>query len=190
MTKSGTDYLKRTAREIARTTGRRYPDVLSQLRREHPHPAPRRGCSGSKELVLVCSGLAHPIDGGRCARPADHQRFDNTPWTSCGDDPHHPVHIWHGYFQARDDAERARHEKWLASLTPQERAAYEAEAEADYWAQMAADAAEPYDPRDDKYHFEDEYDDPSVDDEGPDPQGGFDNEGDEYEGWAEDEDYR
>ncbi|MFJ8004033.1 hypothetical protein [Streptomyces fagopyri] len=38
MTKAGADPLKRQARELTRTSGRRFPDVLAELRR-----APRPG---------------------------------------------------------------------------------------------------------------------------------------------------
>ncbi|MBI0311634.1 hypothetical protein JBF12_01000 [Streptomyces javensis] len=137
MTKTGNDQLKRRARRIARDTGRRFPDVLAEL------PGQRRRAP-SKELVLVCSGLVHPIDGGHCARPAGH-RMHEWGWGGCSDDPHHPAHIWQGYFDARAAADRAQHEAWLASLTQEERAEYEAEEEAAYWADMADEAREPYD---------------------------------------------
>ncbi|MEV7681481.1 hypothetical protein AB0O64_23450 [Streptomyces sp. NPDC088341] len=133
MTKTGSDHLKRQAREIARASGRRYPDVLAELRN-----VPRRA-SSSKELVLLCSGFAHPIDGGRCAQPAGHPGH----WTWCGPEPHFAVHVWQGYVDARGEAEHAKHEAWLAGLTPAERAEYEAEQEAAYQADMAWEA-EPY----------------------------------------------
>ncbi|MFF0000962.1 hypothetical protein [Streptomyces avermitilis] len=60
MTKSGSDHIKRQAIEIARASGRRFPDVLAELRRA-PRTAPRT----STELVLLCPGLAHALDGGR-----------------------------------------------------------------------------------------------------------------------------
>ncbi|MCT9094221.1 hypothetical protein N4G70_36080 [Streptomyces sp. ASQP_92] len=142
MTKTGSDHLKRRARDLARTTGRRYPDVLAELR-----GAPRSKPGAA--LVLVCSGLAHPLDGGRCVRPADHLQHDGG-WGYCSLEAHHPSHIWAGYFRAREAAERARHEAWLASLTPEQRAVHEAEEEAAYWAQMADDAAEPYDPEEER----------------------------------------
>ncbi|MFJ9239739.1 hypothetical protein ACIRJ3_32730 [Streptomyces anulatus] len=136
MTKTGSDHLKRQARQIARASGRRYPDVLAELR-----GAPRRP-PASKELVLRCRGFAHPLDGGRCAQPDGHPGH----WTWCGPEPHFAVHVWQGYVEARDAAEHAKHEAWLAGLTPAERAEYEAEQEAAYEADMAWQAAEPYDP--------------------------------------------
>jgi len=143
VTKTGSDYLKREAREIARTTGRRFPDVLAQLRRERDHaPAGRQPRTPSTELVLRCRGFAHPIDGGRCAQPDGHPGH----WTWCGDDPHFAAYVWQGYVEARDAAEHAKHEAWLTSLTPQQRAEYEAENEAAYHQAMADEAAEPYDP--------------------------------------------
>ncbi|MET9759938.1 hypothetical protein ABZ016_12895 [Streptomyces sp. NPDC006372] len=145
MTKSGSDHLKRQARQIARTSGRRFPDVLAELRR-----APRTTPRPSKELVLLCNGLAHPIDGGRCARPADHHLLDGT-WSWCSPEPHLPAHIWQGHHAAADEARRAQHEAWLASLTPAELADWEADQEAAYWADMADEAREPYDPHEDKY---------------------------------------
>ncbi|MEV1040419.1 hypothetical protein AB0J01_27770 [Streptomyces sp. NPDC050204] len=143
MTKSGHDHLKRQARQTARATGRRYPDVLAELRRERQHaPATRIPRTPSTELVLRCRGFAHPLDGGRCAQPAGHPGH----WTWCGDDPHFAVHIWLGYAEARDAAEHAKHETWLASLTPQQRAEYDTENEAAYYQEMADNAREPYDP--------------------------------------------
>jgi hypothetical protein len=147
VTKTGSDYLKREAREIARTTGRRFPDVLAQMRRERHHPpAGGRPQTPSTELVLRCRGFAHPIDGGRCAQPDGHPGH----WTWCGDDPHFAVYIWQGYVEARDAAEHAKHEAWLASLNPQERAEYEAENEAAYYQELADAAAEPYDPEEER----------------------------------------
>ncbi|MBT2439941.1 hypothetical protein J7E93_07360 [Streptomyces sp. ISL-36] len=137
MTKTGSDHLKRRARQLARVTGRRYPDVLAELRR-----TPRPAAAPSKELVRVCNGLAHPIDIADCARTAGHERFDGTPWSSCEVDPHYPVHIWAGYFHARSEAYRAEYDAWWNSLTPEQRE----EEEARYWDEMAADAAEPVDP--------------------------------------------
>ncbi|MFD1275849.1 hypothetical protein ACFQ51_42190 [Streptomyces kaempferi] len=67
MTKAGTDHLKRRARELARTSGLRFPDVLAELRRA-PRPTTARPLS--KELVALCPRPAHPLEGGRCARPA------------------------------------------------------------------------------------------------------------------------
>ncbi|MGW0672554.1 hypothetical protein [Streptomyces sp. NPDC002746] len=138
MTKAGSDHVKRQARKIRRVTGRRFPDVLAELRHAPARP-PRHP---SKELVLRCRGFAHIIDGGRCAQPAGHAGH----WTWCGPDPHFPVHVWQGFVEARDAAEHAQHETWLASLSPEDRAAYEAEERAAYWDQMAQDAQEPYDP--------------------------------------------
>ncbi|MEV8335640.1 hypothetical protein [Streptomyces niveus] len=145
MTKTGSDYLKREAREIARTTGRRFPDVLAQLRRDAPATRrPRR--TPSTELVLRCRGFAHPIDGGRCAQVDGHPHH----WTWCGPDPHFAAHVWQGYVEARDAAEHARHEAWLASLTPKERDEYEAENEAAYQQEMADAMREPYDPEEER----------------------------------------
>lgn len=73
MTKSGSDYLKRQARDIRRATGRRLPEILAELRGT-PRQAP------SKELVLRCRGFAHPFNGGRCAQPDGHPGH----WTWCG----------------------------------------------------------------------------------------------------------
>ncbi|MFZ3475217.1 hypothetical protein ACODT3_43075 [Streptomyces sp. 4.24] len=154
MTKSGSDHLKRRARQLARATGRRFPDVLAELRRTPPRtltPGP------SKALVPVCSSFVHPLDGGDCARPAGHVRHD-PGWSSCSEDPHYPVHVWHGYHQAQHDAETAEQERWLASLTLEQRAEHEANAEAEYWQEMAADAAEPYDFGADKYMYLDDED--------------------------------
>ncbi|MEU3399439.1 hypothetical protein [Streptomyces filamentosus] len=176
MTKSGHDHLKRRARQIARDTGRRFPDVLAELRGES-RPAP------SKELVLLCAGLVHPLDGGRCARPASHRLHDRS-WGDCSLDPHHPAHVWEGYHQARYTADSARHEEWLASLTPMERADYEAENEAEYLAQMAADAAEPYDPYEDKYRYDDpDEHEPASEDDGYGPEDEYDE--DEYDDGAD-----
>ncbi|MFI9587815.1 hypothetical protein ACIHCQ_39825 [Streptomyces sp. NPDC052236] len=145
MTKSGSDHLKRQARQIARTSGRRFPDVLAELRRT-PRTTPRH----STELVLLCPGLAHPIDGGRCARAAGHHQLDGT-WSWCSPKHDLPAHIWQGYHHAADEARRAQHDAWLASLTPAERANWEAEQEAAYWADMADEAREPYDPYEEKH---------------------------------------
>ncbi|MFG3408957.1 hypothetical protein [Streptomyces sp. NPDC048142] len=157
MTKSGHDHLKRQARAIGRATGRRFPDVLAELRGT-PRPA-----ATSKALVLVCSGFAHPIDGGRCARPAGHLGQDGG-WGGCSGDPHYPIRIWEGYFEVRAGAQHAQHEAWLASLPPQQRAKYEAENEADYWADMTAAAQEPNDPHEDEYRFAEPDDEPTVED--------------------------
>ncbi|MEU2453854.1 hypothetical protein ABZ605_27725 [Streptomyces sp. NPDC012765] len=162
MTKSGSDHLKHRARAIARTTGRRFPDVLAELRRA-PRRAPAPG--PSKALVPVCSSFVHPLDGGDCARPAGHHRHD-PGWSSCSEDPHYPVHIWHGFHVAQYDAETAEQERWLASLTPEERAEHEEALEGESWDAMAADAADPYDDRYDKYRYlDDESDDPDTSDE-------------------------
>ncbi|TLS45663.1 hypothetical protein FE633_12875 [Streptomyces montanus] len=146
MTKSGSDYLKRQAREIANATGRRFPDVLAELRRV-PRTAPRQP---SKELVLVCNGMAHPIDGGRCARAAGHQSLDGG-WGWCSWGPNDAVNVWAGYYDAQSQAQREQEDARRAALTPEERAAEDAESEAAYWADMADAAREPYDPYDDKY---------------------------------------
>ncbi|KAB1978515.1 hypothetical protein [Streptomyces triticiradicis] len=138
MTKTGSDHLKRQARQIARSSARRYPDVLAELRGTSRRPP-------SKDLVLLCSGLVHPLDGGSCARPAG-RRLAEAGWGWCSLEPHFPAHVWQGYVEARDTAEHAKHEAWLAALSPTERAEYEAEQEAAYWAQMAEEAREPYDP--------------------------------------------
>ncbi|WP_439681543.1 hypothetical protein [Embleya sp. MST-111070] len=146
MTKAGSDHLKHTAREIVRATGSRFPDVLVQVRRELSATPQRQP---SKELVPRCPGLAHPIDGGRCARPAGH----HGSWSWCSSDPHLPSHIWKGYHSARDEADRARHQQWLDRLGPRERTEYEAEQEAEYWSQLADEMREPYDPYEDEYRF-------------------------------------
>ncbi|MBT1098378.1 hypothetical protein [Streptomyces sp. Tu102] len=104
----------------------------------------------STALVLLCSGLAHPIDGGWCARPAGHHLLDGT-WSWCSPNPGLPAHIWQGYHDAADEAHRAQHDAWLASMSPSERADWGAAQEAAYWAEMADEAHEPYDPYDDKY---------------------------------------
>lgn len=96
MTKAGNDELKRQAREIRRRTGRRLPDILAELSR-----APRTMRRPSTDLVLLCSGLAHPIDGGRCARPAGHHLLDGT-WSWCSPEPHLPARIWQGYHVEAD----------------------------------------------------------------------------------------
>ncbi|MFE6153633.1 hypothetical protein [Streptomyces sp. NPDC057889] len=145
MTKSGSDHLKRQAREIASTSGRRFPDVLAELRR-----VPRTTLRPSTELVLLCHDLAHPLDGGRCARAHGHQLLDGT-WGWCSPEPNLPAHIWQGYHDAADENRRAKHEAWLASLSPAERADWEAEDEAAYWADQAAEAREPYDPNEEKH---------------------------------------
>lgn len=184
MTKSGHDHLKRRARQIARDTGRRFPDVLAELRSA---VRPAAAHTPSKELVLVCSELAGAFGAdGRCARPAGHHRLDLLTWHSqCETDPHYPAHVWNGYFQARETADRTEHEAWLAGLTPAEREAYERQAEAEHWAEMAADAAEPYDPYEDKYRYE-AYEDElaAAEEDGYGPG----DEDDEYEGDAEYED--
>ncbi|MFJ8158427.1 hypothetical protein [Streptomyces sp. NPDC094468] len=145
MTKSGSDYLKRQAREIASSTGSRFPEVLAELRRG-PRTAERQP---SKELVLVCNGMAHPLDGGRCARAAGHQNVDG--WSWCGWGPSDAVLIWAGYYEAQAQERREQEDARRATLTPQERADEDAEAEAAYWAEMAEAAREPYDPYEDKY---------------------------------------
>ncbi|MEU3704856.1 hypothetical protein AB0E82_21510 [Streptomyces anulatus] len=179
MTKSGHDHLKRQARAIARATGRRFPDVLAELRRA-PRPA-----APSKALVHVCRHFVHPIDGGRCARPAGHLNRDGG-WGGCSEDPHYPIRIWEGYFEARTAAQNAEHEAWLSSLTPQQRTEYEAENEADYWADMAAAAQEPHDPYEDKYRFAEPDDEPTVEDGyGPEDEYGdpYDDDGDDGDDW-------
>ncbi|MFE4829941.1 hypothetical protein [Streptomyces sp. NPDC056672] len=134
MTKTGSDSITAQAREIARTTRRRFPDVLTELRSEHRrNPAPRPPRTPSKELVPLCRGFAHPIDGGRCAQPGGHPGH----WTWCGPEPHFAAYVWMGYYEARDAAEHAEHEAWLASLTPEQRAEYEAESAAAYQQEMA-----------------------------------------------------
>jgi hypothetical protein len=146
VTKSGTDHLKRQARTIADATGRRFPDVLAELRRT-PRTAQRQP---SKELVLVCDGMAHPIDGGRCARTAGHQNLDGG-WGWCGWGPNVAVNVWDGYYEAERQAQRDQEDARRAALTPEERADEDAESEAAYWADMADEAREPYDSYDDKY---------------------------------------
>ncbi|WP_329529560.1 hypothetical protein [Streptomyces sp. NBC_01462] len=148
MTKAGTDHLKRHTRELARTSGRRFPDVLAELRRA---PRPTTARPPSKELVALCPRPAHPLEGGRCARPAGHERLDGYGTWWCSPEPHMPAHVWQGYHDAADADRREQDAVWLASLTPAEREAWEAEQEAAYWADMADAAREPYDPDDDKY---------------------------------------
>ncbi|MFE7114304.1 hypothetical protein ACFU99_02620 [Streptomyces sp. NPDC057654] len=142
MTKTGSDHLKRQARKIRRDTGRRLPDILAELR-----DTPRR--TPSRELVLLCSGLVHPIDGGHCARPAGHRQHEGG-WGGCSLEPHFPARVWRGYFEARNAAGHAKYEAWLAGLTPKERTEYEAEQEAAYQADMAWEAAEPYSPEEER----------------------------------------
>jgi hypothetical protein len=158
MTKTGSDHLKRRARDLARTTGRRYPDVLAELRRGRPTPTQVR--TPSKELVRTCGDMVHPLDGGRCARPHGHQYTDRSGWMACATDPSYPAHIWNGYIAARTEAERAQHDAWWSSLTPEQRE----EEEARYWDEMAADAAEPVDP--DFYADLDDEDDHRGDEDG------------------------
>ncbi|MFJ4931568.1 hypothetical protein [Streptomyces sp. NPDC088736] len=148
MTKAGADHLKRRARELARTSGRRFPDVLAELRRA---PRPTTARRPSTELVALCPHPAHPFEAGRCARPAGHERLDGYGTWWCSPEPHLPAHVWQGYHDAADAARREQHAAWLASLTPAEREAWEAEQEASYWADMADAAREPYDPGEDKY---------------------------------------
>ncbi|MFI1226280.1 MULTISPECIES: hypothetical protein [Streptomyces] len=183
MTKSGHDHLKRQARVIARSTGRRFPDVLAELRHT-PRPT-----TSSKALVLVCSGLVHPIDGGRCARPAGHLHRDGG-WGYCSKDPHYPVQIWDGYAQARAIVETLEFELKLARMSPSQRAAYEADMEAEaetaHWEQMAEDAREPDDPYEDKYRFAEPDDEPTVEDGyGPEDEYGdpYDDDGDDDGDW-------
>ncbi|WP_435245212.1 hypothetical protein [Streptomyces tendae] len=133
MTKSGSDYLKGQAREIARTTGRRFPDVLAELQHR---PVAHRASVPSSALVVRCPGLASLIDGGRCAQGAGHPGYS----TWCGSKPNIAVYVLQGYAAAHDEAQWARHEAWLAGLTPSERADYEA----DIAQQMADDARESY----------------------------------------------
>lgn len=146
MTKSGNDHHKRQARRL-RADGprRRFPDLLAELT-SPSRPAPRP----SSELVLRCTGLAHPFDGGRCAREAGHQVLDGE-WSWCSPTAHLPVHVWRGYHAAADEERQAQHEARLAAMSPAERAAWEAEADAAYRPEMADAAREPYDPREDKY---------------------------------------
>ncbi|MEU1824176.1 hypothetical protein ABZ502_17335 [Streptomyces abikoensis] len=181
MTKSGNDHLKRRARQIARASGRRYPNVLAELRGT-PRQVP------SKELVLLCSDFVHPIDGGSCARPAGHRHFERQ-WGWCSLDPHFPGHVWQGYCEARDAADHAKHEAWLAGLSPQERAEHEAEEEAGYWAQMADEAREPYDPEEERSleYALDAADEArwAAEDDAQEEAGGYDE--DAYDAWDEEE---
>ncbi|RSN90117.1 hypothetical protein DMH26_28590 [Streptomyces sp. WAC 05379] len=173
MTKKGRDHLKRQARAIREATGRRrrHPDILAELSRN-----PRTPMRPSTELVLLCSGLAHPIDGGRCARPAGHHLLDGT-WSWCSPKSDLPAHIWQSYHDAADEAHRAQHDAWLASMSPSERAEWEAEQWAEYWADMAAEAREPYDPYDDKHHeFVLDALDEEIRDAEPDDFGEYDDE--------------
>lgn len=72
MTKSGNDHRKRQARRM-RADGprRRFPGLLAE-------PSSRTAPLRSTELVPLCAGLAHPINGGRCARAAGHELLDGT----------------------------------------------------------------------------------------------------------------
>ncbi|MFG2732835.1 hypothetical protein [Streptomyces canus] len=88
VTYCGSDQLKRQACEIAGTSGRRFPDVLAELGRA-PGPSARRP---SRELVLLCSGLAQAIDGGCCACPAGCQVFDGS-WSWCSAEPDLGAHV-------------------------------------------------------------------------------------------------
>ncbi|MFD0352934.1 hypothetical protein ACFVHW_04180 [Streptomyces sp. NPDC127110] len=146
MTKSGTDRLKHRARAIARATGRRYPDILRELRTGSGRHAP------SKALVPVCSGDVGPWGGpARCRRPAGHPGSDD-PWTgTCSSDPHHCPDIEAGYRQARAEAGVAAHEAWLASMSPTEREQYEQAMEDEYAAELAAEAADAYDRDEERY---------------------------------------
>ncbi|MCX5601600.1 hypothetical protein OOK29_25960 [Streptomyces phaeochromogenes] len=143
MTKAGRDHLKARARS-AREHGprRRFPDLLAEVARS-PLPSPP-----STELVLVCNGLAHPVDGGRCARAAGHWKLDGGGWCSWG--PNDAVHVWAGYYNAESQAWRAQEDARRALLTPEDREAEDAEMEDDYHASMGRD---PYDPYDDKYEL-------------------------------------
>ncbi|MFD5878457.1 hypothetical protein [Streptomyces yangpuensis] len=146
MTKSGSDHLKHRARTIARATGRRFPDVLAELRTGVRGPTP------SKALVLVCSGSVGPwADMGRCRRPADHMEPDN-PWPStCSSDPHHCEDIEAGYRRAQLEAEEAAHQAWLTAMSPAERERHEQALVEEYAAQLAADMADAYDPEEERY---------------------------------------
>lgn len=141
VTKSGSDRLKRRAREIARTSRQRYPDVLDELRRTSSTAR-----QPSKDLVLVCDGMAHPINGGRCARTAGHHNPDGG-WGWCGWGPNAAVNVWDGYYRAEMQAQQEQEEARRAALTPEERA----DEDAEYWADRANAFREPYDSYDDKY---------------------------------------
>ncbi|MFE4960454.1 hypothetical protein ACFRCW_42580 [Streptomyces sp. NPDC056653] len=138
MTRAGNDGLKREARVLARKANRRYPDVLTELRDRRP--------STSTELVLVCPSPSQPLDPGRCARPAGHHHLDGSLTWPCSHDPHHPSHVWDGYYQAADQAQHTDHERWLAALSPAEREAYEDQQAMETEAAMAEAGAEVYDP--------------------------------------------
>ncbi|MFE9812920.1 hypothetical protein [Streptomyces sp. NPDC005548] len=94
--------------------------------------------------------MAHPIDAGRCARAAGHEMLDDA-WSWCSAQPHLPAHIWQGYHAAKNRDRQAQNEARLAAMSQAEHAAWVAEADAAYWAEMADDVREPYDPREDKY---------------------------------------
>ncbi|MFF4554385.1 hypothetical protein [Streptomyces sp. NPDC001422] len=99
MTKSGNDHHKRQARRL-RADGprRRFPDLLAEL---SSRPVRRP----STDLVLLCSGLAHPLDGGRCAREAGHEALDgDRSW--CSPKPNLPVHS-RGWTRRPADCTRA-----------------------------------------------------------------------------------
>ncbi|MFJ1839921.1 hypothetical protein ACIOJ9_39450 [Streptomyces sp. NPDC088175] len=132
----------------------------------HPARRPRRRPSSSCARASYIRSKAGAAPG-----PPGHLNQDGG-WGSCSEDPRYPVRIWEGYFEARTAAQHEQHETWLASLTPQQRAEYEAENEADYWTDVAAAAQGPYDPYEDKYRFaEPDDDEPTVEDGyGPDDE--------------------
>ncbi|MER6253718.1 hypothetical protein ABT224_20410 [Streptomyces sp. NPDC001584] len=146
MTKSGSDHLKQRARAIARATGRRFPDVLAELRTGPARPMP------SKALVPVCSGLVGGWgDTGRCRRPAGHPGSDD-PWAgACSSDPHHCEDIEAGYRRAQLEAEEAAHQAWVAAMSPAERERHERALVEEYAAEMAAEMADAYDPEEERY---------------------------------------
>lgn len=81
---------------------------------------------------------------------AGHRNLDGG-WGWCSWGPGDAVHVWAGYYYAESQAQQEREDARLAALTPEERTAEEAEAQAEYWSDMAAEAREPYDPHEDKY---------------------------------------
>ncbi|MEV0442898.1 hypothetical protein AB0I84_27875 [Streptomyces spectabilis] len=89
-----------------------------------------------------------------------------------------------GYFAVRRAADDARHEAWLASLSPQQRADYEAECRAEYETQLA----------DEVYDYDDPWRYRDLGDEEPeDPQAVYGDSyddygyGDEAEAWDGDD---
>ncbi|MET9695135.1 hypothetical protein ABZY81_43385 [Streptomyces sp. NPDC006514] len=146
MTKSGSDHLKHRARAIARVTGRRFPDVLAELRTGPGRPKP------STALVPVCSGSVGVWgDMRRCRRPAGHLKAQDFWAGTCSSDPHYCEDIEAGYRQAQLEAEEAAHQAWLAAMSPAERERHEQDLAEEYAAEMAVEMADAYDPEEERY---------------------------------------